>query len=801
MAEELGYSLATSPKSETPKAPDRDGLSESEFLNLAHDRFEQAQTDEEAQREREIEDLRFLVDQWPAAIRASREGTTTLPGVPASPPRPCFQIDKISPAITQVINQAEDSDLGIEIIPADDFEGVSGPIADEEIELREGLVRRIQRESDAIEARIWGLDRAVKSGRGYYRVLTQFAPGKTWDQNVIVSRIYNQFSVTLDPAHEQPDGSDAEWGFISTNLPWAQYKHEFPKNAKGQENVVCGCDREEDFRALGDESPKWFTGEGKTRACRVVEYYYTVRTSRKLCVLEDGSSAWEDELPEGGTPVDTREVVTKSIKWAKLDGVQILEETDWPSPYIPIVKILGIEVQPYDNERRAHGIVRPSRNAQEGFNAMVSKQVESVGLAPIPPWQMAAGVDEGFENEYLASTTRTLPVLHYNQVDSAGRPAPPPQRTNVDVPIQAIAESVQMFDQAVQTTTQVPEMMGHTVNPALKSGKALQLVDQQTQRGTSGYLTHLRRSVEYEAKIINSLLYPIYKRPGRLARLIDGQGEAQTVLLHQPMVSQDGRPIRAPEGHPKAKTYTLTKDASFNVAIKVSKSYDTRRQQEAETVGQLISAAPLLLTWFGDLFFKHQDGPGHEAMADRAKVMLDPKIQAMLQQQESGQPAVPPQAQQMLAQAQQVIQAGHQHIQQLEQQIQTEQVKQQATIQKAKIDADKDILLQQMRDATSIEVAKINALAKGVQIQQMAQNEALATGQEQAHEVGMAAMEHQHALEAGAQQAQNQQAMSAQQSDQQSQLAAQQAGHQSDLAEQQASLAPDPANDNPGPTE
>ena len=82
--------------------------------------------------------------------------------------------------------------------------------------------------------------------------------------------------------------------------------------------------------------------------------------------------------------------------------------------------------------------------------------------------------------------------------------------------------------------------------------------------------------MRHEARVINDLLYPIYGRPGRLARMMNGQGEMSAVIIGQPFTMQgDGRqakPVPVPQGTQPpqgAKTYNLTPDAGFNVAIKV----------------------------------------------------------------------------------------------------------------------------------------------------------------------------------------------------------------------------------------
>ncbi len=756
MAEELAYSRDVSPAAE-PKSGD--GLSSKKFLELARERFKLAEDADKEQRERELEDLRFYAgDQWPQDVKDARQGQNASNGLPPIPARPCLTINIVREPVRLTLNQERQSDMGIEIVPADDFGEIAEPIDETEIELREGLVRRIQRESQAADARTWAFARAVITGRGYYGVMTKYVGGKSWDQEVYVQRFYNQFSVLLDPAHEQPDGSDAEWGFVGSDIPFEQYKSEYPSTRK-KPNRVTQADSDDEWRALGDEAPDWFTSEGKPRYARVVEYWYTTRTTVTLALLPDGSVVESTAVPEGITPVDTRSDVQKTIHWAKIDGVQVLDETEWPGQYVPIVKVLGEELQPYDQHRRTEGMVRPTRDAQKGFNFMVSRWVEIIALAPIPPLMLAAGQDEGFEEEYKLAATRTLPALHYNTLDVNGQPAPPPFRTPAETPIAPIAASVEMFRQAVQTTTTVHDPSVGKVNPALKSGKAIDAIVAQDQQGTSNYLDNLSRSIRYEALIINDLLYPIYNRPGRLARLVTGQGDPKTVLLHQPMQMQDGKPQPAQDPNAQnVQTYTLTKDARFNVAIKVTKNLDTRREQEAMTIGQLLAADPQLLTWFGDLFFKNQDGPGHTEMAERAKVMLAPPIQQMLAAQAQGQQPIPPMIQQTLAQGHQVIQQQQQLIQQLKQELDTKQVEQQGKLQITQAQESAETQRAREKNETSIAVAELGAkvdrlalfLEERARLGSQAHDHAQGAA-DAGHEERMAQMGHQHALEQGQQ--------------------------------------------------
>src|SRR6266849_327904 len=758
-----------------------------EFLRIARERFEQGQAASEKQRKRVLDDLAFYAGgekQWDAETLKNRQAQQGVAGMPPVPARPCLTINKVREPVHQVINQERQSDMGIQLVPADDWGELAPPVSEEEIELREGLVRRIQRESEAADARTWAFTRAAIAGEGYYAVYTRYLPGKPTyyrDKEVYVRRLFNQSSVTLDPAHEQPDGSDCEWEFIGGDMAWDRYLREHPLAAKRGDEAQSDDDV---FRALGEEYPQWFTtaDDGK-KSARVVEYFYTEWKNKTLVELPDGRALWEDELPEGFPDdqiVDRREVAEKHIKWAKIDASRIIVETDWEGPDMPIVKVVGEELQPFDNERRVEGMVRPARDACQGFNAMVSKWVETVGLAPIPPFQIWEGQAAGYETWYQAATTRTLPYLPSRLVSpETGQPFPNlPARTPVDTPIQAIAASVQLFDEAIKSTTMVPSVqLGHATDAQLKSGKAIDSLKEQGLLGTSHLLDNLRRSIRYEGQIENNLLYPIYGRPGRLARMLTGENEPKTVriggsngqggaVVGQTIMPGGVGPMGAPQPGPlpgtlpsgpsgpppptPSKTYTLTKDANFNVIVKVTRNADSAREEESSFIGGMLQQNPEMMAIFGDLYFKYRDGPGHDEMAERAEVMLDPKIQQMRAAKQQGM-QIPPEAQAQMAQLKQQLDEAHGIMQkaqaELKDRAEQHQHEQETKLKIAQMAHDQAIELQRMKDATSIEVARITAASRHLETEREAQEEAMALAQQQAHEANEAAIDRAHELD------------------------------------------------------
>lgn len=628
------------------------------FLALARDRFKQAGEADDRQRTREREDIQFYNgDQWSDTDKALRGAQPAIGNVPATGPRPTLVINKVREPVRQVLNDESDSDIGFQLVPADDFGDLGITIDDTEIQLREGLIRRIQREGGADAAVTWAFSRATIAGRGYFAVMTRFVQGKSIDKEIYYMRIYNQDAVRMDPGHEEPDGSDAEWEFMGAWISWQKYKATYPHSAKKPNRVSAATDG--DFLEWAKDEPDWIRTEGENRSVYVTDYYYVEYVSRDVCQLANGDLYWDDELPDDipeDLIVDRVPKVERTVKWAKMDGInnEPLEETEWECPYLPIVKVLGEELHPHDSERRAEGMVRPARDAQRGFNWLISKQVEKIGAAPIQAVIVDPEAIENYEEEWKVAATRPLYALHARSYDSDGRPLKEPHRPQTDPDILATSQSIALFDGLVSSTTMVPPAARGDIDPVTRSGKALKVLTANSKVSTSNFVGNLAKSVRYAAVVTNALLYPIYgKTPGRIVRILTGKGSDTTpILIADPAKQQQDAALLA-----RAKSVgTLTKDARLNVLIKVTRAYEERRAEERAMLGDIFSAEPQTFSWFADLFLADSDAPNSKELVERAKVMLPPQIQAMLNAKAQGQAPPTPQEMQLHAENQQLKQ-------------------------------------------------------------------------------------------------------------------------------------------------
>ena len=179
------------------------------FLDLAAKRFRGTAAAESEQRQLAIRDIEFRIGEnhWPAAIKAARmrEG------------RPCLTINRIPQFIRQVTNDERQNRPSIHVTAKG--EKASSEVAD----VLEGLIRSIEQDNGDI-AYDTAFDHAASTGGpGYIRILTEYEDDTTFNQKLMLKRVLNPFPIYLDPYYEEPDGSDAEWGFVVQDMPKQDY--------------------------------------------------------------------------------------------------------------------------------------------------------------------------------------------------------------------------------------------------------------------------------------------------------------------------------------------------------------------------------------------------------------------------------------------------------------------------------------------------------------------------------------------------------------------------------------------------
>ena len=593
---------------------------EGSFLETVRKRYKLCIDAERDNRDRAREALAFRdLEQWDAKTKHDRE--TDPEGA-----RPCLVVDKLNQHIQQVVNDERLNRPQIKVRPVDD----KGDI--EVAKILDGIIRHIQDRSHADVAFDTGFEQAVDGGFGYWRILTEYCDPESFDQDIRIARLRNRFAVYLDPQRQEPDGSDAQYGFIFYRLSKDDFKAEFGDKA---ESALT------EFEYSGKEFTDWYGSDWVAYA----EYFWIEKKKERICQLTNGQVVRKSDytpeqlaaaglaiaVNEKGKPIE-RETEVKSVRWRKVTGTAILEEGTWAGDCIPIVEVIGNEIDIEGRVMRS-GMIRPAMDAQRVDNYATSAFIENVALAPRAPWTAAAGQLEGYEDLWRTANRRNISVLPYKPVSIDGVIVPPPQRLpppGLSTGWLSVMEQSQHNIQAAMGRYNAT--LGAPSNET--SGKAITARNREGDMGSFHFSDNLSRSLRHTGKILIDPIPKIFDTR-RVARIIGEDGTPSQAIIDPDLADENGQPIAyAKRKNEQGKIEEIYNPGvgKYDVTVAVGPSFTTRRLESADAMMEISRGNPEFMARFGDIIFKSQDWPGADQIAERFKKMLPPE----LKEQEEG---------------------------------------------------------------------------------------------------------------------------------------------------------------------
>ena len=601
---------------------------EEAFLSLARDRFKLVDETEAEYRKLALDDLKFYNgDQWEEHVRRQREADC----------RPCLTLNRLPQFVHSISNEIRQNK------PAPHVSPVDSEADPKTAEILQGILRYIERNSNAPAVRSYASLYSIITGRTYYRVVTEVSDTVTGDQDIFIRRIKNPLTVYMDPTCTQADCSDAKWCFITEDLTEEQFKSRYP----GHELTSA-----EDFRSTGDDAPLWRWRNG----VRIAEYFCEDEEEIEVLVLSDGTEIPFDAVPEGAPVIGRRTYTRKRMLWTCINGSEILEQTEWQGKYVPVVRIVGEEYE-LDGRTEYIGIVRPAKDPQRMLNYWESAKTEAIALAPRAPYIAAEGQLENHEQEWAQANQKNFAALTYKVKEVGGNLVPPPQRQAYEPPIQAISIAEGgVIDHLKAATGIYDPSLGNRSNET--SGIAIRERRMQGSNSNYHFIDNVSTAVRYECKVVLDLIPSIYDRPGRVVRIIGEDNSEEQVTINQEHMDRSGM----------VRMYALD-TGRYDVAVEVGPSYATKRQESVDSMTAFATAAPQLVPLYADLYVAAMDWPGAKQISERLR---PPGIPG------DDQPQIPPQVAMQMQQLGQENQQLKAALEQMAQVIQGKQVEAQS---------------------------------------------------------------------------------------------------------------------------
>ena len=604
-------------------------ISKKDILKAAKKRFQFATTQWSEFHQRSTELLQFIAgEQWTYTARQNFENA----GYSA------LTSNRIPTFLRQITNEIRKNTPEIQIDPRSDGE-------EEKAEVINDLIRNIQDESQAEVAYCTAVESAAAVGIGYIRVMSKYKDEKTFDQEIIVEAIQDVNTVMLDPNHKSITGCDAEYAFITTVISKDEYYQRYADSSMGR--AIDGTMDEKEMKEVGwtAAGTKWTTED----QVLINEYYfkdYKPVTLYQVQIKETGEVTVTQDKELAKNPaveiLQEREIMQPVIRWCKLNDLEVLEESEWPGEFIPVVAVKCDEYW-IEGKRKLVGAVEPAVDAQIQLNYMMSWRAQLVQMAPKAPYIGTAAQFKTYEQQWANINVSNQAFMVYNGDPAANGP---PARDLGEVPMQNATVLVQQAEEDLKSIFGTFDPTQQAAGP--ESGKALLARQDQSYNSNYHVYDNASRSIQHVGAIIVQAMPVIYDA-ARNVQLLAQDGKKRTVSINQP--NEEG-----------VVEFDLTA-GDYTVSIQTGPSFGTKRQESSGAIMELIKVFPEAAPAIADIAVRNMDWPGADKIADSLEAMCPPQVLQARKTNPKDAAAMMPQLQAQVQQLTQQNQVLTMHVQ------------------------------------------------------------------------------------------------------------------------------------------
>lgn len=580
--------------------------SEKEILKEAKDRFRDCTTTWGDYLQKQQELLRFISgDQWTYVARQNFEqnGFSALTS------------NRIPSYLRQITNEIRKNPPNIQIDAKDDGKVDTAKVIDD-------MIRNIQDEARADTAYCKAAEFAAGVGIGYILVKSKYESDKSMNQIVDIEPIWDVSKVMLDPNHKDVAGKDVDYAFITTIVTKEEYQRRYGHSALAQ--------------TLAGEGIGWSAGN-KSWVMKdqvvICEYYfkdYQKKTlyqyfnkatgEEKTEYIDQNSDIDIDQfkfLVENNTieVINERKVPVPTIRWCKLNEVEVLEQSVWPGTFIPIIPVKADEYW-IEGKRSLVGAVEPAVDSQVMINYNLSLMAQLIQMAPKAPYIGTAAQFKSYEQQWGDINVSNQAFIPYNMDGNA----PPPQRDLQEVAMQNMAGLCQTAEDAMQKIFGTFDPSQTQVAP--ESGKAILARQHQAYNSNFHFYDNLARSIQHVGTVIIEAIPAIYDTPRTIQTTKMG-GEKRSVEINTEVNGVIEHDVTV---------------GDYGVSIQTGASFGTKRQETVIAITEIMALDEKFAQNLAFIAIENMDGPGMKEASAIARAMVDPNVMAIATQGDKMEP-------------------------------------------------------------------------------------------------------------------------------------------------------------------
>lgn len=555
-----------------------------EFLKDIRQQYSDALGADQANRLDANSDFDFVIgNQWDKEVMEKRQ-TAGLP---------CLVFNRILPFVLTVLGERSLSMTSIKVLPDKD-----GTV--QIAKIREGLIRHIEKMSNAQIAYDKAYHNQVVGGDGAFAINLSYVSDDVFDQKITIDPIENPFSVVWDHHSVDPTGKDARFVFTMEVMTKNEFNRIYPDADAG------------DFMSTGvpNEEPSNFSWE-TIDMVRVARYYRVRYSEVLLAMMGDGSvrditDVEEEELLEiiNNIALDSdenpyiRQVRKPYVEMWVTNGRALLEPVViFNCPRVPIIRVMGHDIC-FGTKRVRWGLVRYLKDPQRLHNYWRSILAERLAAAPRAKWLASVESVGQFEKDYETAATSHKALLRWN-ADSG---TPPIQI--LPIPLEtALVQEASMAAQDLRDISNMHEAsMGMQSNEV--SGKAVLARQRQSSVSLYVYTKNMNEAVKEAGRVINELIPYVYDAP-RIIKIIGDDDNEQDIEINLDGALSIGT-------------------GKYSVNCSVAPTFATKRAESAEYMSTVVNAMPEVMSSIAPDIIRIQDWPNADKIADKLEQIRDP---------------------------------------------------------------------------------------------------------------------------------------------------------------------------------
>lgn len=576
------------------------------------------------------DDMNFLLrDQWSAVERSEFSRLF----------KPAMTFNKLYDVTKKIAGEQRKNKPDLMV------RSLTGKASQNQIDLRADLVRTISYKSQNDLVYQTAFRSALMMGYGAFEICLDYESPRSFNQTIRYEIIPDATRTSFDPTAMMPHKGDGN--FCSRQYLYT--KEEFYATYPHVMNPVSYSDP----RSLLDF--QWETRD------TIVVCKYTRKEwfPIKLLLLSNGDSVTEDEWDEMQKQIKMQEELARTsqvvgdiirrdipyivgdrnskdyrIRQYILTQNQIIDFTDWPSKYLPIVFVDG-DSNYINGKQYTRSFIHEAKDAQKFVNYVGS--------------EIAAEIKNRRREQWLGTPDNILgneQVWRNPELQAGILTAKPDPKTGAmpqKLPPWELSPSLlQQFQRGSQD---MREILGFSETEALQgrdiSGKARRERKMEGSMSSYVWFDNLNQAIEQGGRVVLDLLPVIVGEYERHMIVSKADGRTEPITLNKVVgQTEDGEPIRD----------NVLDTGDYDVEIDTGPSFAVQKDIALEFFQQTIQANPQTFPLIADLWAKNLDVQYMPQIAQRFKSLVPPQIIA----EEEGKqlPPQPPSPQEQMMQAQ-----------------------------------------------------------------------------------------------------------------------------------------------------